>query len=271
MTSVRTGDFDCSYTEDCFAKPWEQHEVILIQHGFGRNGEYWLSWVPDLARDSIVIRRDMRAHGSSTAGSPDHEWSPESLADDVIAFIDAVGLERVHYVGESIGGITGIVLGARYPQRLHTLTLVQTPLRLGQPLHDYMRGDAPSWTELLREVGPGGYITRNMDPDDPRTQWERTQWDRCDADALVRLAEAALFVDVEHYVERIAVPTLILAPGDSPLTSLDDQRFLARTIPDAEIEVFVGCGHNVYLAEPERCTERLRRFITERRALSEVP
>ena len=68
MPRVRTGDFDCGYADDCFADPWQEHETILIQHGFGRNGEYWRSWVPDLAARHRVIRRDMRAHGGSTAG-----------------------------------------------------------------------------------------------------------------------------------------------------------------------------------------------------------
>ncbi len=68
MPRIRTGDFDCWYVEDCFADPWLTPETIVIQHGFGRNGEYWRPWVPALARHYRVIRRDMRAHGGSSAG-----------------------------------------------------------------------------------------------------------------------------------------------------------------------------------------------------------
>ena len=129
MPHIRTGDFDCWYAEDCFADPWRRPDTIVIQAGFGRNGEYWRSWVPDLARHYRVIRRDMRAHGGSSAGPADHRWSVEALADDVVAFLDAVGVERVHYVGESVGGITGIALGALHPERFESITLVQTPIR----------------------------------------------------------------------------------------------------------------------------------------------
>src|SRR5689334_1836127 len=132
----------------------------------------------------------MRAHGASMAGSLDHEWSVEGLADDVIAFLDALELERVHYIGESVGGITGIVLGARDPERFRSITLVQTPIRLGPLLQDAMRGDFPTWSAALRELGPGGWITRNMDRADPRTAWEREQWNRANADALAHLADA---------------------------------------------------------------------------------
>lgn len=267
MPTVRTGDFECHYAEDWLGPPWREPETVVIQHGFGRNGEYWRSWVPDLTPELRVIRRDMRAHGGSTAGSSEHEWSAESLAEDVISFLDAMHLPLVHYVGESVGGITGIVLGALHPERFHTITLVQTPLRLGEPLQVAMRGDFPDWPTALRTLGPGGWVTRNMPHDSPnavvraRVAWEREQWDRCDADALVALASATPHVDVEHYLERVRVPTLVLAPTHSPLTPFEDQLALRLRIPDAEIEVFEGHGHNVYLDDPHRCTRAVLRYI----------
>ena len=270
MPTVRTLDFDCAYADDWFGPPWTTPDVVLIQAGFGRNGEYWRHWVPDLADRFRVIRRDLRAHGGSTAGKPDHAWTPDTLAADVVAFLDALGLEWVHYVGESVGGITGIVLGARHPERLATLTLVQTPIRLGPLLQDAMRGSYPDWGSALRDLGPGGWVVRNMPADSPdpevraRVAWEREQWDRCDADALARLADATRFVDVGDLVAQVAVPTLILAPACSPLTPLADQLALRTTIPDAEIEVFEGRGHSVYQDEPRRCTDRIRRFVDER-------
>ena len=261
MPHVRTGDFDCGYADDCFAEPWLDHEVILIQHGFGRNGEYWRSWVPDLAREHRVIRRDMRAHGGSSAGADGHTWSVEGLAEDVVAFLDALGLDRVHYVGESVGGITGIALGALHPQRFSSITLVQTPLRLGQPLQDALRGAYPKWSDALRDLGPGGWASQNRPPGDPHTEWNRVQWDRCDAEALIRLSDATLHVDVSDLVPKVSVPTLILAPAASEFTSLEDQLRLRTDIPDAQIELFEGRGHDIYLEEPRRCTERLLRYI----------
>jgi len=84
-----------------------------------------------------------------------------------------------------------------------------------------------------------------------------------DADALARLADATMGVDVEHYVAQVRAPTLILAPAVSPLTHLADQLYLRTTIPGAQIEVFEGRGHTVYQDEPARCIARLRRFIAD--------
>jgi pimeloyl-ACP methyl ester carboxylesterase len=263
MPHIRTGDFDCWYVEDCFADPWLPTDTIVIQPGFGRNGEYWRSWVPDLARHHRVIRRDMRAHGGSSAGPAGHQWSVEGLADDVIAFLDAVGLDRVHYVGESVGGITGIALGALHPERFSSITLVQTPIRLGQVLADAMRDGYPTWSDALRDLGPGGWVTRHMEAAAPRTEWERKQWDRCDPEALIALADATAGVDVESYLAQVGVPTLILAPALSALTSFSDQIKLRTTIPGAQIEVFEGRGHNIYQEEPRHCTRRILRFLRQ--------
>ena len=162
-----------------------------------------------------------------------------------------------------LAGSRGIVLGARYPDRFQTITLVQTPLHL-RPVGDLMRGDYPTWSAAIRALGPGGWVTRNMDPDDPHTVWERAQWDRCETEALARLAEATSGVDVTDYVAQVRVPTLVLAPALSPLTPLEDQLFLRTTIPEAEIEVFEGRGHDIYNQEPERCIARLQAFIGAR-------
>ena len=195
--------------------------------------------------------------------SDGHTWSVEGLAEDIVAFLDALGLHRVQYVGESVGGITGIALGALHPQRFSSITLVQTPLRLGQPLQDAMRGAYPRWSDALRDLGPGGWVSQHQPPGDPRTEWDRGQWDRCDAEALMRLADATLQVDVSDLVPKVSVPTLILAPAASELTSLEDQLRLRTEIPDAQLELFEGRGHNIYLDEPRRCTERLLRFIEQ--------
>lgn len=264
MPIVPTLDFSCHFEDDWFGDAWSEPEVVLIQAGLGRNGEYWRHWVPGLAGRYRVLRRDMRGHGGSTAGEAGHQWSPEGMADEIVAFLDALDIDQVHYVGESVGGITGIVLGSRHPERFRTITLVQTPLHL-RSVDTLMRGEYPSWSAAIRELGPGGWVTQHMAPDLPQTAWERAQWDRCDTAQLCRLTDTTASIDVTADVARITVPTLILAPTCSHLTPLEDQWFLRTTIPHAEIEIFEGRGHNLYNEEPERCIARLLRFLDQHR------
>ena len=92
----------------------------MIQHGLGRNSRFWYHWVPLLARHYRVIRRDLRGHGQSADPGPNHTWSVEELLTDMKGFLDALNLDRVHYVGESIGGLLGIACAVRWPERFNT-------------------------------------------------------------------------------------------------------------------------------------------------------
>jgi hypothetical protein len=96
-----------------------------------------------------------------------------------------------------------------------------------------MRGSYPSWSEALRTLSPGGWVTQNMPQDAPRTAWERAQWDRCDTDALCKLADATAGVDVTSYVADVGVPTLILAPTTTDTTRASDPRRLASAAAPA--------------------------------------
>ena len=267
MPSVRTGDFDCFYQEDDFTDPWLETDSVLIQHGFGRNGNYWANWVPPLAQHYRVIRRDMRGHGGSTDSGPDYRWSVEGLIEDIVLFLDALELDAVHYVGESVGGPTGIALAASHPERLKSLTVVSGPLRLDEPVQKFLRGRFPDFPTALRELGPGGYVTQNplRDPDDPleraEREWQRREWERTNGYVLEGLSRLTPHVDVEELLPRVSVPTLILAPADSPLAPLNDQVKMRERIPDARIEVIEGHGHNFHPHEPARCTAAIHRMI----------
>jgi pimeloyl-ACP methyl ester carboxylesterase len=81
-----------SYELDDFRDPWRQSDTIWIQHGFGRNLRFWQHWVPLLAGELRVLRRDMRGHGQSADPGPNHKWSAEELLLDMKAFLDALGL-----------------------------------------------------------------------------------------------------------------------------------------------------------------------------------
>jgi pimeloyl-ACP methyl ester carboxylesterase len=265
MPRVRTGDFDCFYEDDDFTDPWRESETLLIQHGFGRNSRYWNRWVPHLAGHYRVIRRDMRAHGGSSDSGPDYVWSVEGLVEDLVAFLDALGLERVHYVGESVGGPTGIALAVAHPERLASLTLVSGVLRLSGPVQKVLGAGYPDFAAAIRELGPGGYVSRGPEPADPVARaeraWDRAEWDRAHGYALEGLARLTPHVDVEPLLPDVRVPTLILAPAESPMTPLRDQVTMREKIPDARIEVIEGHGHNFYPAEAELCTESVWRFI----------
>jgi len=61
----RTGQPTLHYTLDDYTDPWRNAPYLILQHGYGRTGRFWYSWVPYLSRFYKVVRPDLRGHGES--------------------------------------------------------------------------------------------------------------------------------------------------------------------------------------------------------------
>jgi pimeloyl-ACP methyl ester carboxylesterase len=115
MPTISANNYSTNYELDDFTSPWKASDTIWIQHGLGRNLRFWSHWVPLLGGRLRILRRDTRGHGGSADPGPDHQWSVDELLLDMKGFLDALGLDQVHYLGESIGGTLGIAFALRWP------------------------------------------------------------------------------------------------------------------------------------------------------------
>jgi len=107
MPDIEISGYTTHYEDHDFSTPWIKSEVVLIQHGFGRNANFWFQWVPKIANDFRLIRRDLRGHGGTT--DPENlPWSFDRLVDDMRDFCDALNLEAIHLIGESTGGMLSV-------------------------------------------------------------------------------------------------------------------------------------------------------------------
>ena len=131
----RSGEPDLYYDLDDFTDPWANAPYILLQHGFGRSSKFWYRCVPYLARFYKIIRPDLRGFGRSASNAdPNAEFKIEDCIRDFEAILDAVGAESVHYCGESLGGILGMPIAAERPNRIRTLTLIASRVKLNQKI-----------------------------------------------------------------------------------------------------------------------------------------
>lgn len=103
------------YIENNFTDPWKQHDTIFIQHGFGRHAEFWYHWIPILSRQYRVIRRDLRGHGFSSypKSGEAYAYTTDTILDEIIDTLDQLRVKKVHFLGESTGGMLGEILAAR--------------------------------------------------------------------------------------------------------------------------------------------------------------
>ena len=256
------------YEIDDYSDPWvKDTETVWLQHGVGRSTKFWYHWVPALSRSYRVIRRDMRGHGQSSAPPPDHKWSLDELAEDMLAFMDAVGLERVHYLGESIGGIVGILFATRWPERLKSLTICNSPTALRRAEGQALSGSHGSVANTLTTEGSRGWgrlliEQRVISGNGPaHKEWVLNEWAKTPVHVLQGVTRTLDGADTTPLLPQVSVPTLILAPSRSPITSLSDQIKMRTLIPNAHIAVIEGPGHEIYVDRAEECIDAFLNFM----------
>ena len=98
--------------------------VVALGSSLGTTLEMWDPVLATLSRRHRVLRFDHRAHGRSPL--PEGPYEVADLGGDVLALLDRLGLERVSYVGVSLGGMVGMWLAAHAPQRIDRLILSNT-------------------------------------------------------------------------------------------------------------------------------------------------
>ena len=119
--------------------------MLVFSSSLGANYSMWNSQVPEFRKNLHVLRYDTRGHGQSppTPGP----YSIELLGKDVIAVLDALELDRVHFCGLSMGGMIGMWLAVNAPERLNKLVLSNTAAKIGT---------AETWNARIQAVQKGG-------------------------------------------------------------------------------------------------------------------
>jgi pimeloyl-ACP methyl ester carboxylesterase len=199
---------------------------LVLLHALGENGGDWDNVAPAFGRHWRVYAPDLRGHGRSDWPG---DYSVELMRADILAFLDALALDRVDLIGHSLGGMVAYLFAAEHPERLDQLILedVAAPLprKAGVPARP--DGQLPfDWEMVLA-------IRRQIDDPDPA-------W-------LDRLSQ-------------ISAETLVLGGGPASHIPQDRVAELARRIPRARIET-IRAGHLIHHTEPAAFTEAALRFL----------
>jgi 3-oxoadipate enol-lactonase len=214
-----------------------------------------------LARSFTVLAYDIRGHGG-TAATPG-DYSLGLLAQDVIALLDALDIERAHYVGLSLGGMIGQQLGAWHGERLASLVLCATT------------SDAPkaSWGARVREAREAGVASvveatvdrwatpgfklRHPDVIDQMRAMVRGT----SLDGYAGCAAAIRDMELAAVLGRIAVPALVVAGEADTSTPLPVLERIAAAIPGAQLVKIPDAAHMPTMERPELCNPALESFL----------
>lgn len=266
----RAGKPTLHYALDDHTDPWRDAPHLILQHGYGRSGRFWYSWVPYLSRFYKVVRPDLRGLGQSEVPADlDRSLSVEAYIEDLLALIEALGAP-VHYCGESLGGILGMVLAAEHPDRLRTLSLVAAPLLINQDTQRTFAFGHPTWQDALRSMGSAKWAeaansaTRFPDGTDlGLLTWYADEMGKSPVEVLVRMSRIASSVDATPYIDRIRTPTLGLYPQHAPVTIQTQEETLKARIRGLKIVHVPSRHHTIQNLMPATLAQEVLHFAAQ--------
>lgn len=269
-TLKRSAQPTLHYALDDFTDPWKKAPYLILQHGYGRSGKFWTSWVPYLSRFYRVVRPDLRGLGQSEAPADlESGLSVANYLSDLVALIDALGAP-VHYCGESLGGILGMVFAAEHPEKLRSLSLVAAPVLINKDTQRTFAFGHPTWQEALRKMGSRGWAdaansaTRFPEGTDPGLlAWYADEMGKSRVEVLERMSRIASTVDATPYLERINTPTLGLYPAQAPVTIQEQEKTIRAGIRGIRLVHVPSRHHTIQNSMPATLARQVLHFIAQ--------
>jgi len=249
-----SGDLSIFYDTFGFA----DDPPLLLVCGLGSQVLYWREefCFGLVDRGFFVVRVDNRDGGLSTHLSDGAKYTLSDMAGDLVAVIDALGLDRAHIAGQSLGGMIAQTAAIEHPTRVQTLTSISSNtgnLEFGQPTEEALAALAAPAPSTREEHIAHNVATRRVwaspswfDEDETRAYYAES-YDRAH-DPTGSVRQFAAFVDSgsrEDALRKLEVPTLVVHGTLDTLIAPDGGARTAELVPNAELLMIEGMGHDL--------------------------
>jgi 3-oxoadipate enol-lactonase len=237
---------------------------LVLSNSLGTDFRVWDRLLPHLPEGLRILRYDTRGHGLTEC--PAAPYAIGTLVEDAAALIEHLGLERVTFVGLSIGGLIGQGLAAARPDLLRAMVLCDTAARIGT---------GALWEQRIEAISRGGIaaiedqILSRWFTESFRTtcQDELAGWRhmlcRTPEDGYLGCCYALSEADFRDSDMRLALPVLAVAgeeDGSTPPALVEET---AGLIPGARFELIRGAGHLPGVEQPEALGALVSGFLKE--------
>jgi pyruvate dehydrogenase E2 component (dihydrolipoamide acetyltransferase) len=231
----------------------EGEETVVFLHGFGGDALNWQFAMERAAIDEAMVAIDMPGHGESTKNVGD--GSPAILAAEVRELLDQRGLDRIHLVGHSLGGLIAVLLAAEGRERVASLTLV-APAGLGDEINsDFLTAFATATTRRDLKAAMGNLFADQRQVS-RRLVEETLRYKRLEGvpEALAALAaqlaeSGRQKVQVAELLGSLTVPVLVVWGSEDQVIPA---AHAAAAPPSARVEILDGIGHSPHVEAPDR-------------------
>ena len=267
MTTARTQVPGCTLAWSLIdlTPPWlTAPETIVMHHGVGANQDIFAGWLPTLIHTYRILRFDMRGHGDSDRPDAGVAIDMNRLSDDLLAVMDAAGVERAHLLGESIGGTSVLNAALRAPQRVQTLT-VSNGAHLGASIQS-----VAGWKQLIADQGMTGWskfmMRGRFHPgaiSEEMERWFEAQQATACPETVLRMLGALVGADLAGKLPTLRPPLLLLHPDGSPFIPVPVMAAFRDLVPDARLHVIGHAKHGLPFSHAGVCARLLADFIQQ--------
>jgi 3-oxoadipate enol-lactonase len=258
MKSIEANGISINYKIEG-SGPW-----VTLSHSLSCDLTMWDALAASLAPTFKVLRYDTRGHGGTTA--PEGIYSFDQLTADVIGLLDALKVQRSHFVGLSMGGMIGQHFALAAPQRLERLVIANSTSRIPPEA-------GPLWDEriaIARTQGCAGVVEGTLG------RWFTPGFRSAQPIEMARIAgliaatPAAAYIgcagairalDITARIGAIRAPTLVIAGADDPGTPPAMSEVIASTIPGARLEIIPSASHLSCIEQPETFNRLVAAFL----------
>jgi|WetSurMetagenome_2_1015567.scaffolds.fasta_scaffold09690_2 3-oxoadipate enol-lactonase len=238
--------------------------VVTLSHSLATNLSMWEPQAAALAVRYRVLRYDTRGHGGTDA--PAGPYSLDQLADDAVALLRGLGIERTHFVGLSMGGMIGQILALSHPEMLRSLILCDTSSRVPPEAR-------PMWEERIRTTEQQG-MAPHVDPTVARwftapfvtghpevIEPVRTMIRQTPPQGYIGCGHAIKMLDLTDRLHGITTPTLVIVGEDDPGTPVAAARTIHERIAGSELVVLKSASHLSNLEQAEAFNRAMTAFL----------
>ncbi|MEV6283989.1 3-oxoadipate enol-lactonase [Kribbella sp. NPDC051770] len=234
--------------------------VVVLSNSLGSTTAMWDANLAGLEQHFRVVRYDTRGHGASPV--PPGPYVIDDLVDDVLTLLDDLDVARAHFVGLSLGGMTGLRLAAREPDRVDRLVVLCTSAHLGP---------ASGWYDRAKTVRTEGtaavataVVSRWFTPALLPTERARSEAmvSSTPPEGYAACCEAIATMDLRPDLPTITTPTLAIAGADDPATPPPHLAAIADSVRDGRLLVVPNAAHLANAEQPAIITPAIVEHLT---------
>lgn len=238
--------------------------VVILSHSLASSFIMWESQLKALEPQYRVLRYDIRGHGGSDVTPA--PYSLELLAQDAIGLLDALGIEKVHWVGISLGGMIGQSIALNYHDRLLSLVLCDTTAMIPEEAQSIWeerikRARENGLNVLLDETMERWFSPNFLEKSPPILSLIKKQFLATPVEGYIGCAEAVRRINYLDQLSRIKIPTLIIVGEDDIGTPVSASEAIHKRINDSRLVVIPSARHLSNIEKPQEFNSALLNFL----------